>query len=234
MTTNIPPLPTNNQRLEYTADSSATLYDPLVGEHYHSVCGARTESQHVFINLALAQHPAECINILEIGWGTGLNGLLAYNYAEEFGKSLKYYTVELHPLSEKMAQEYVCSLAQTNEQIILGKMHKADWNCWCNIGPNFMLYKSFSDACAINPKDIPPANVVFMDAFSPEHAPNLWSEGMLSVLYNCMAPGAILSTYCAKGVVRRTLQKIGFNVIRTPGPIGGKREVLVATKGKGF
>ena len=44
-----------------------------------------------------------------------------------------------------------------------------------------------------------------------------------------MNQGAILTTYCAKGVVRRTLQEVGFVVERLAGPIG-KREILRATK----
>ena len=37
-------------------------------------------------------------------------------------------------------------------------------------------------------------------------------------------------TYCAKGAVRRLLQSVGFTVERLPGPPGGKREILRATK----
>jgi len=44
-----------------------------------------------------------------------------------------------------------------------------------------------------------------------------------------MNKGGILTTYCAKGVVRRMLQSAGFNVERLPGP-PGKREILRATK----
>ena len=45
-----------------------------------------------------------------------------------------------------------------------------------------------------------------------------------------MNPSGILTTYCAKGVVRRMLQSSGFTVERLPGPPGGKREILRATK----
>lgn len=44
------------------------------------------------------------------------------------------------------------------------------------------------------------------------------------------ADGGILTTYCAKGAVRRLLQSVGFTVERLPGPPGGKREILRATK----
>lgn len=45
-----------------------------------------------------------------------------------------------------------------------------------------------------------------------------------------MEKDGILTTYCAKGVVRRMLQAAGFTVERLPGPPGGKREILRAKK----
>lgn len=43
-----------------------------------------------------------------------------------------------------------------------------------------------------------------------------------------MNEGGMLTTYCAKGAVRRMLQAAGFVVERLPGPPGGKREILRA------
>jgi tRNA U34 5-methylaminomethyl-2-thiouridine-forming methyltransferase MnmC len=45
-----------------------------------------------------------------------------------------------------------------------------------------------------------------------------------------MNPGGVLTTYCAKGAVRRMLQSVGFRTERLPGPPGGKREILRAIK----
>lgn len=39
--------------IEKTDDGSATLFVPELNEHYHSTKGARTESQHIFINMGL-------------------------------------------------------------------------------------------------------------------------------------------------------------------------------------
>ena len=40
-------------KLEQTADGSYTLYVPELDEHYHSVKGALTESQHIFIDAVM-------------------------------------------------------------------------------------------------------------------------------------------------------------------------------------
>ena len=61
--------------IEKTEDGSATLFVPELNEHYHSVKGARTESQHIFIDMGLKASATARPHILEIGFGTGLNAL---------------------------------------------------------------------------------------------------------------------------------------------------------------
>ena len=58
----------------------------------------------------------------------------------------------------------------------------------------------------------------------------MWTNEALSRLVDVMNPGAILTTYCAKGEIRRRLQALGLVVERIAGPPGGKREILRATK----
>mgnify|MGYP001108391639 CR=1 FL=1 len=65
-----------HRTIELTQDGSATLYVPELDEHYHSVKGARTESQHIFIDMGLKASTAPAPRILEAGFGTGLNALL--------------------------------------------------------------------------------------------------------------------------------------------------------------
>ena len=47
--------------------------------------------------------------------------------------------------------------------------------------------------------------------------------------YDMLFSGGIWISYCAKGSVRRALEKSGFEVERLPGP-PGKREMLRALK----
>ncbi len=56
------------------------------------------------------------------------------------------------------------------------------------------------------------------------------SQELFKRLYVIINPKGILTTYCAKGIVRRMLQAAGFTVERLPGPPGGKREILRARK----
>jgi tRNA U34 5-methylaminomethyl-2-thiouridine-forming methyltransferase MnmC len=66
--------------------------------------------------------------------------------------------------------------------------------------------------------------------FVPEKQPEIWSTEVFARIYEAMRPGGVLTTYCGKGAIRRLLQTTGFTVERLAGPIGGKREILRATK----
>ena len=58
--------------IERTEDGSATLFVPELDEHYHSVKGARTESQHIFINMGLKASAAPQPHVLEARTGRRL------------------------------------------------------------------------------------------------------------------------------------------------------------------
>ena len=62
--------------IEITEDGSHTLYLPELDEHYHSTHGAIRESLHVYLEAGLHHCHKEEINLLEIGFGTGLNAFL--------------------------------------------------------------------------------------------------------------------------------------------------------------
>lgn len=229
--------------IEQTEDGSATLFVPELNEHYHSVKGAHTESRHIFIDMGLKASSVAQPHILEIGFGTGLNALLTLEAAEKEKRHVHYTGIELYPLSweEVDALKY-------SENPLFKTLHTVPWEEDVNITPYFTLRKVQEDVnVAISEKlpatvDASPAiyhspvtanrffDVVYFDAFAPEKQPEMWSEELFRRIYACMNPNGILTTYCAKGVIRRLLQSIGFKVERLPGPPGGKREILRATK----
>ena len=85
--------------IERTEDGSATLFVPELNEHYHSIKGARAESQHIIIDMGFKASTAFQPRILEIGFGTGLNALLTLETAGEEKRVVHYTGIELYPLS---------------------------------------------------------------------------------------------------------------------------------------
>lgn len=224
------------RRLEITADGSHTLFIPEMDEHYHSVNGAVQESRHVFIEAGWKcrlkekrETPAE-IRVLEIGFGTGLNAFLTLLEAERTGRPVHYYSIELYPLDAEVVRSLnygeVIRPAYSYPDRFQA-LHAAPWNEPAVITPCFTLHKIQGDSnrCTL-PERI---DLVYFDAFAPDKQPEMWNPGIFRKLFACMAPGALLTTYCAKGAVRRMMKEAGYSVERIPGP-PGKREMLRAVK----
>ena len=213
-----------NTIVQMTADGSPTLFVPALDEHYHSVKGARTESQHVFVDMGLHACTAPAPRVLEVGFGTGLNALLTWEEAERSGRCIHYTTLELHPLSAADV-----ALLDYGDATRLRLLHDAPWEEPVALGPVFTLLKRRADFTCLS---LPAGafDVVYMDAFAPEKQPEMWGEDRFALLFHALAPGGILTTYCAKGAIRRLMQQVGFVTERLPGPSGGKREVLRAQK----
>lgn len=217
--------------IERTDDGSATLFVPELNEHYHSVKGARTESLHIFVEMGLQASTAPHPRILEIGFGTGFNALLTLEEAEKSHQNIHYTGIELYPLSWETVQELKYS-----DSILFEILHTAPWETDIPITPHFNLRKIQADAnellmrSDIDIDGYSMWDVIYFDAFAPEKQPELWTQKLFDRLYVLLNKHGILTTYCAKGVVRRMLQAAGFTVERLPGPPGGKREILRARK----
>ncbi len=217
---------TRSLTVETTDDGSTTLFVKELDEHYHSIKGALTESQHIYRDCAFLHHPAsKRIRLLEIGFGTGLNAVVTAMVTDST-HPVHYFSLEKYPIdSDTLSRlQYETQVNDTLFQSI----HEAQWNTPVEITPYFTLEKRECDYLSDElPNDI---DVVYFDAFAPEKQPEMWSREAFERLYSKMNKGAILTTYCAKGNIRRMLTDIGFFVERINGPIGGKREILRATK----
>lgn len=221
------PLP----ELRTTDDGSPTLYHSALGEHYHSTHGAEQESRHIFIDAGLkhrlqAEYRGE-LRVLEVGFGTGLNALLTAIEAQALHTRIHYTTLELYPLTSELYSRLHYRGGDATAYDLLMRLHESPWGQDVAISDGFTLRKEQVDwlgyALASG------VDLIYFDAFSPESQPDLWAEERFARLYEAANEGAVLTTYCAKGEVRRRLQRSGFVVERLAGP-PGKREILRATK----
>ena len=214
--------------IKTTADGSNTLYVPEIDESYHSTNGAVQESLHIFINDGFRQCKKETIKVLEIGFGTGLNTFLTLIEAEKENKSVIYTGLEFYPVeTDEAVKLNFPELIEPDKRTQFEALHSCEWNRKVNITRNFALIKQQVDFTKTEFSE--KYDVFYFDAFSPEKQPEMWSEKLFEKLYLCADENAILTTYCAKGSVRRAMQSAGFVVERLPGPIG-KREILRARK----
>jgi tRNA U34 5-methylaminomethyl-2-thiouridine-forming methyltransferase MnmC len=215
-----------------------TLWSERYQQTYHSHFGAGTEARHVYLDLCEVPQRLQTgqpLDILEVGFGAGLNTLLTLAAADEAGVPITYRTCERDPLEPALmlATGYVQMIAP-------------DWtHAWSELAnaliqtpEGSVVARDFGRACARlevfrGPADAAPwpdecADAIYLDAFSPAHNPECWTPEFMTLLRRWARPDCRLSTYCSRGAVRRALRDAGWDARRAPGPPGGKREVLRA------
>ena len=94
------------KKLVFTNDGSHSLFVPEINECYHSRYGSIVEAEHVFIRNGLLSEDKKQFNILEVGFGTGLNALLTAQKAKQKNIAVNYHGIELYPVSFLGLQSY--------------------------------------------------------------------------------------------------------------------------------
>lgn len=217
-----------------TEDGSHSLYLLGMNETYHSSRGALTESTHIFIKAGLDYycHKSDkaLINILEIGFGTGLNALLAQRYAEAEKQPVSFTSLEPFPLPAAIYEDLNYSgLLGLADQSQFLELHKARWNETVELSEYFSLKKLEVTLQQFTSNER--FDLIFFDAFAPSKQAELWEYEILEKTVGQMAPSAVLVTYCAKGQFKRDLAALGLTVETLPGPPGKKEMVRAVTPG---
>jgi len=229
-----------------TEEGIHTLYSTKRHEHYHSLQGSLSEGMQVFIRngLLTLKNKLKEVRILEMGFGTGLNAILTFRENQVLHKKIHYTAVEAFPLPAAVTDklnyfEYFGKPLQP----VFQAMHSCPWfeNVLLLPEPSthadsvamrkdkgtFVLYKIEADLLELQLDGS--YDLIYYDAFSPTHQPELWTFEVLQKIYDASKKGAILVTYCSNNHVKKTLEAVGFTVESLPGA-AGRREMIRAVK----
>lgn len=220
-------------KLVVTADGSHTLFHTGIGEHYHSMGGAISESMHVYVQNGLVpvMENNDIFHLYETGLGTGLNALLTCNEARKRCKNIHYHACELMPLESNLIKQlnYPFLLNSEFAEADFSAIHSQAYNGKpVRIHKHFILSKHQCDFSEVTFHD-EQLRLVFFDAFSSNSQPELWCIDLFTKLWKAMLPGAFLVTYATAGHAKQALRHSGFQVQRLQGAVG-KREMLRAVK----
>ncbi|HNW70922.1 MAG TPA: tRNA (5-methylaminomethyl-2-thiouridine)(34)-methyltransferase MnmD [Bacteroidales bacterium] len=213
-----------------TADGSKTIFIPELNECYHSKNGALAESMHIFINAGYryAAENKKTLNVLEIGFGTGLNALLTLIETLRDNRFINYHGIEPCRIGKQELDElgYPELTGVPGARVYYQELHKTRsenpiTDCFTlSVSEekieDIALKKSFYD-------------LVYFDAFAPAVQPELWRPEIFDKIAASIRIGGVLVTYSCKGDVKRALKIAGFSLKKLPGP-PGKREFLRAVK----
>ena len=215
-----------------TADGSNTLYNETIGEHYHSTHGALQESLHVFIDAGLKaaeqKFPGQTISVLEVGFGTGLNFILSLKYAVDAALAMDYTSVEAFPLTreELNSTGYHAYVPEKIWQALESNYPQCI-NQKIELLPDQSLQVVHTSLQNFHPTE--KYQLLYYDAFSVRHQPEMWTEEVIGHAASLLIPGGIFVTYAITGHLKRALKSFGFSIEKLPGA-AGKREMLRAVK----
>ncbi|PWG18489.1 tRNA (5-methylaminomethyl-2-thiouridine)(34)-methyltransferase MnmD [Salibaculum griseiflavum] len=191
---------------------------------YFSLQDGVAETSHVF--LAGNDLPArftDGFHIAELGFGTGLNFLVALRAFRKAGVRgrLRFTSFEAFPMAPRDLRQALDAHPQLPTEILSdGVPERLN-------GPDFELRVIAGDARETLPSWDDQADAWFLDGFSPAKNPELWGEDLMAEVARHTAPDGTAATYTAAGHVRRALESAGFEVTRTPG-FGRKRHMTRA------
>jgi len=221
------------REIKITNDGSKTLFINELNENYHSHHGALQEAEHVFIKNGLNLINDYEINILELGFGTGLNVLVTINEYLKTDKNhiINYFSLEKYPINESEINDLAYFKLFDNLELknIYQKIHSAEWEKSVEITKGFTLKKIKCDFFDLKNIALPKINLVYYDCFGARVQPDLWEKPLFEMVANTMDVNGLLTTYSSKGSVRRILQELNFKVEKKQGP-PGKREMINAIK----
>jgi len=217
------------RRVIETGDGSYTLELEGIEETYHSRHGAVQESRYVFILKGLAEilEAKDTINVLEVGFGTGLNALLTREAINGINAKVNYHALETTPLDLEELNLLGYGKGVPDFEGFYQQMHEALWDESVVLDEQFTITKL---KCALEEfESSVHFDLIYFDAFGPRTQPHLWSLDLFKKLAQMTNSGGVFVTYCAKGQVRRDLIEAGFEMERLSGP-PGKRHMLRGVK----
>ena len=217
-------------------DESGTPISPEYGDVYHSAASGPGQAVHVFLRgneLPARWANANIFSIVETGFGLGLNFLATWQAWREDPQRcdrLHFVSIERHPFSaEHLAvlhgrlAEYATlstSLRVAWPALVPG-MHRLHFD-----DGRVSLTLAFADIAVALRQLCVNADAFFLDGFSPERNPDMWSAPNMKALARMAKHGATLATWSVARPVRDALVAAGFAVDKRPG-FDGKRDMLI-------
>ncbi len=226
----------NNSEFYFSGNS---LYSEEFGDIYYSREGGCAEKRHVFMegNALVSRWSAapDLFVIAELGFGTGLNFILTADLYlslphQQRPSRLVFMSVEKKLLPRHILLQVLDACAIPFAETFLGRY---------TLLPNG-LHSIFFDDGRIELRLLVgeaermqlwngPVDAWYLDGFSPQKNPEMWSESVFKTVGKLSRPNATVATYTVSAMVRERLRSQGFITEKVPG-FGRKKEMLVARR----
>lgn len=194
---------------------------------YFSIENGMAETAYVFLQgNGLPDRFRPDFHIAELGFGTGLNLLMALSLWRRSGQTgrLHFTTFEAFPMAQPDMMRALAAFPdimplaeELSDHLGMPRFETADLSFTMVQGDARETLQNWQGA----------ADAWFLDGFSPAKNPELWEASLMTAVAQHTKAGGTAATYTAAGFVRRNLTEAGFTVERIPG-YGRKRHMTVA------
>ena len=203
----------NNLKEIITKDGSISLRSAFYNESFHSHQGALKEAQTKFIDPSrMDKFKGKPCKVLDICFGLGYNSALLFKNIKRQSSRLEWYGLEIdkRPLEYALSSEIFTSLWDKKIIDILNslliKNFFKDKFYKCNL-----LWGDARKEILRIPKGIT-FDLIFLDAFSPQKCPEIWTVEFLSKIKSRLNSKGSLITYTSSAAVRKTLIDLKFQI----------------------
>lgn len=213
--------------------SDGKPYSPEFEDIYATRSGAYGQACTVFLSegeVARRWQGKERFTVLENGFGLGTNFLAtlkAWRNDPKRSAHLEYVALECFPVLRSQIEQYAAEeLADEARElashwpVCIPGYHTLTFD-----GGRVRLILIFGDSQTLANKLSLQYDALFLDGFGPQKNPRMWEAGLLRSLSRYAKEGAVVTTWCTKGDVRRALIGAGFEIEKKKG-FGKKRERL--------
>ncbi|HEX9794103.1 MAG TPA: MnmC family methyltransferase [Planctomycetota bacterium] len=195
---------------------------PRTGEWAHDVRDPLGEARRVYAEPSLAARPpraGECLRLLDIGFGRGLNTACALAAAATARPGGRIRALGLEPHPERLTPWPPLPVAIAAVAPWWG-LEPGAWSLGAAVCGEVRAApapEGLAEDAAFD--------WIFLDLHSPGRHPEDWRPDLLAAVTAAAAPGAVLTSYCVARALRDGLADLGWRVARER-PAAGRDRLL--------
>jgi tRNA U34 5-methylaminomethyl-2-thiouridine-forming methyltransferase MnmC len=216
-----------NLKILRGGDGSFSLWSARFAEAFHSGRGALREARETFVVPSQLERfgSGRLLRVVEVCVGTGTNLAALLEACTAAGLELEWWGLELDPAPMQLALAEPAFRSQWHPQTLKTLETLSERDCWqqgcwqqgCwqqGAGSGRMLW---GDARQTLPHLLEQrrgqVDLIWHDAFSPQHCPQLWTVEFLGSLAELLADGGRWISFCSAAAVREGLRLASLNVV---------------------
>lgn len=166
--------------------------------------------------------------VIETGFGSGLNFLLTLGlWKKNAPKSttLRFISIEKYPLKSEDLVKILNLFPKVDKSQLIEKYYITNNGLNNYKFDNVELDLVVDDICNLKNYSFQKADAWFLDGFTPARNEEMWTEELFHNISSLSYKGTTFATFTASSLIRKRLQKYGFEVRKDKG-FGEKREMM--------